>query len=211
MLLLSALAVHSLVETAALGVQSTAKSAYLITASIGKLSRKKKSVITEGHSKNTSLRPHIRMHFELSLKECYKYLLLRKTFALALSPPSFLDPCSIVTSGLHQPAESVALLVALVKSGLSKRRIALLLGGFTLVGPLGLGCGVLAKEVIGGAVEPLLVALTAGTFFYVAATEVRHKLCRCMCVYPLGCAYIRWGVRPISARKCAVCFASEYF
>jgi len=34
-LLLSALAVHSLVETAALGVQSTAKSAYLITASIG--------------------------------------------------------------------------------------------------------------------------------------------------------------------------------
>jgi hypothetical protein len=34
-LLLSALAVHSLVETAALGVQSTAKSAYLIAASIG--------------------------------------------------------------------------------------------------------------------------------------------------------------------------------
>jgi zinc transporter ZupT len=69
----------------------------------------------------------------------------------------------------------VALLVALVKSGLSKRRIALLLGGFTLVGPLGLGCGVLAKEVIGGAVEPLLVALTAGTFLYVAATEVRQQ------------------------------------
>jgi len=106
-LLLSALAVHSLVETA-LGVQSTAKSAYLIAASIG----------------------------------------------------------------LHQPAESVALLVALVKAGLPKQQVALLLGGFSAVGPLGVACGLLAKEVVGGAVEPLLVALTAGTFLYVAATEV---------------------------------------
>jgi zinc transporter 1/2/3 len=78
-------------------------------------------------------------------------------------------------AGLHQPAESVALLVALVKAGLPKRRVALLLGCFSAVGLVGLGGGLLAKEAAGGAVEPLLVALTAGTFLYVAATEVsRH-------------------------------------
>lgn len=107
-LLLSALAVHSLVESAALGVQSSAKSAYLLAASIG----------------------------------------------------------------LHQPAESVALLVALVKAGLPKRQIIGLLGAFSLVGPIGACMGVAAKEVVGGLVEPLLVALTAGTFLYVGATEV---------------------------------------
>mmetsp|Transcript_20616 Transcript_20616/g.42264 ORF Transcript_20616/g.42264 Transcript_20616/m.42264 type:complete len:351 (-) Transcript_20616:165-1217(-) len=107
-LLLSALAVHSLVEAAALGVQSTAKSAYLLAASIG----------------------------------------------------------------LHQPAESVALLVALVKAGLSKSHITALLSAFSMIGPIGLLCGVAAKDFAGSLAEPLLVALTAGTFFYVGATEV---------------------------------------
>ena len=74
--------------------------------------------------------------------------------------------------GLHQPAESVALLVALVKAGLSKPQITALLGAFTAVGPLGLACGLAAKDMAGGLAEPLLVALTAGTFIYVGATEV---------------------------------------
>ena len=74
--------------------------------------------------------------------------------------------------GLHQPAESLALLVALVKSGLPKSRIILLLGGFTALGPLGLAAGIAAKRIIGARTESLLVALTAGTFIYVGATEV---------------------------------------
>jgi zinc transporter 1/2/3 len=107
-LLLTALGVHSLIETMALGVQSNAKSAWLLAASIG----------------------------------------------------------------LHQPAESLALLVALVKTGLPRRQVMLLLTAFTMLGPLGLASGILASEVIGGRVEALLVALTAGTFIYVGATEV---------------------------------------
>jgi zinc transporter 1/2/3 len=67
----------------------------------------------------------------------------------------------------------VALLVALVKAGLPKRTIALLLAAFTCVGPLGACLGFrLAKGALGGVLEPLLVALTAGTFIYVGATEV---------------------------------------
>jgi len=127
-LLLSALAVHSLVESAALGVQSSRKSALLLAASIG-----------EGRTSPSS---------RMSL------------------PNSSLPP------GMHQPAESVALLVALVKAGLPRRGVAALLAAFSLVGPLGLGAGILAKQVGGGALEPLLVALTAGTFLYVGATEV---------------------------------------
>ena len=107
-LLLIALGVHSVIETMALGVQSTSKSAWLLAASIG----------------------------------------------------------------LHQPAESLALLVALVKSGLPKSRIILLLGAFTALGPLGLAAGIAAKRIIGARTESLLVALTAGTFIYVGATEV---------------------------------------
>lgn len=65
-----------------------------------------------------------------------------------------------------------------MSQGLSKRQIAVLLGLFSLVGPAGLGLGLLAKRSLGGLVEPVLVALTAGTFLYVGATEVRARLAR---------------------------------
>ena len=106
--MLSALGVHSLIETATLGIQSSSRSAWLLAASIG----------------------------------------------------------------LHQPAESVALLVALLKGGLTRKQIILLLSGFTALGPVGLTLGIAARSMSSGAFESVLVALTAGTFIYVGATEV---------------------------------------
>jgi zinc transporter ZupT len=50
--------------------------------------------------------------------------------------------------GVHQPAESLTMLISLLKSGLSRRNIALLLGAYSLVGPLGLASGLFASVCV---------------------------------------------------------------
>merc|ERR1719263_2461311 len=74
--------------------------------------------------------------------------------------------------GIHQPAESLALLVALLKGGLTQRRTAQLLACFSLVGPSGFIVGTMLKRLAPAKVAAALVAMTAGTFIYVGATEV---------------------------------------
>jgi zinc transporter 1/2/3 len=74
---------------------------------------------------------------------------------------------------LHQPAESVALLVSFLKSGMSTGRIVMWLVGFSVVSLGGVAAGMLVKGLASGALEAVVMALTAGTFVYVGATEVR--------------------------------------
>ena len=77
---------------------------------------------------------------------------------------------------LHQPAESLALVVALLRAGLRGPKLLRLLLLFTAMGPLGCvaGLGLHARfgKLFGGALDGALIALTAGTFVYVGATEV---------------------------------------
>jgi len=73
---------------------------------------------------------------------------------------------------LHTPAESVALLVSFLKSGLPQSQVALLLTIFSLVGPFGLGTGIVVSRFAGKIVDAVLIALTSGTFIYVGATEI---------------------------------------
>lgn len=77
---------------------------------------------------------------------------------------------------MHQPAESLALLVALLRAGITGRRLLRLLLTFTAMGPIGACLGLTLKSVfstsLGGALDGALIALTAGTFVYVGATEV---------------------------------------
>lgn len=73
---------------------------------------------------------------------------------------------------IHQPAESLALLVALLKGGLPTERIAVLLSLFSAVGYVGAALGTLIGEFAGPVVEASLIAVTAGTFVYVGATEI---------------------------------------
>lgn len=75
---------------------------------------------------------------------------------------------------LHQPAESVALLVAFLKSGMPTRSVVLWLltySGMTLIGH---AAGRAVGRFVSPSLEPLIAAVTAGTFFYVGATEVRR-------------------------------------
>lgn len=73
---------------------------------------------------------------------------------------------------LHQPAESIALLVALVKSGMPRNQIVQYLSIFSSMGPLGVGLGMAVNEYASPLVDRLVLALVAGTFVYVGATEV---------------------------------------
>lgn len=97
---------------------------------------------------------------------------LFESIALGMSsdPSSSLLLASSI--GLHQPAESLALLVSLLKSSLSKSSIIMALLSFSMIGPLGSFLGNLITSAKLPYLEGILVSMTAGTFLYAAATEV---------------------------------------
>jgi zinc transporter 1/2/3 len=92
--------------------------------------------------------------------------------ALGLSD-SFGD-CALLSLSiaLHQPAESIALLVAFLKSGMPKPQIVRYLSVFSCMGPVGVGLGMAVNEFAAPIVDSIMLAIVAGTFVYVGATEV---------------------------------------
>ena len=92
--------------------------------------------------------------------------------ALGLSD-TFGDAALLTTSiALHQPAESIALLVAFLKSGMPKAQIIQFLSIFSCMGPLGVALGMAVNEYAAPVVDSIMLAIVAGTFVYVGATEV---------------------------------------
>lgn len=86
---------------------------------------------------------------------------------------SFTDSAVLTGSiALHQPAESIALLIAFLKTGKSKREILSFLSAFSLMGPIGVGLGILVQEYAPSQLDSIVLAIVAGTFVYVGATEV---------------------------------------
>ena len=73
---------------------------------------------------------------------------------------------------LHQPAESIALLVAFLKSGMPKPQIVQFLSIFSCMGPIGVAIGMAVNNFASPVVDATMLAIVAGTFVYVGATEV---------------------------------------
>lgn len=73
---------------------------------------------------------------------------------------------------LHQPAESVALLVAFLKSGMPQHQITHYLAIFSCMGPIGMGIGMAVKSFSSPFIDATMLAIVAGTFVYVGATEI---------------------------------------
>mmetsp|Transcript_3020 Transcript_3020/g.6735 ORF Transcript_3020/g.6735 Transcript_3020/m.6735 type:complete len:513 (+) Transcript_3020:80-1618(+) len=73
---------------------------------------------------------------------------------------------------LHQPAESIALLVAFLKSGMPKPEIVKFLSIFSCMGPIGVAIGMAVNDFASPVVDATMLAVVAGTFVYVGATEV---------------------------------------
>lgn len=99
-----------------------------------------------------------------------------ETMALAVARSKSAAALLAGSIALHQPAESLALVVALLRAGLRGPKLLRLLLVFTAMGPLGClaGLGLHSRfgKIFGGALDGTLIALTAGTFVYVGATEV---------------------------------------
>ncbi|KAL7437810.1 hypothetical protein ACHAXH_004032 [Discostella pseudostelligera] len=73
---------------------------------------------------------------------------------------------------LHQPAESIALLVAFLKSGMPHAQIIQFLSIFSCMGPIGVAIGMAVNSFASPIVDATMLAVVAGTFVYVGATEV---------------------------------------
>lgn len=103
-----------------------------------------------------------------------------ETIALGLAADKSSVFYMATSIGLHQPAESIALLIAFLKTNMPTRTIVSWLSLFSLVGPLGVTIGIFIKKVSAPLTQAIIVALTAGTFLYLGATEVckyRHAVC----------------------------------
>eukprot|EP00977_Amphora_coffeiformis_P027480 scaffold34615_cov180-Amphora_coffeaeformis.AAC.2 len=86
---------------------------------------------------------------------------------------TFRDGALLTASiALHQPAESIALLVAFLKSGLTQQEILTYLSVFSCMGPIGVALGMAVNEYAAPVVDAAMLAVVAGTFVYVGATEV---------------------------------------
>jgi solute carrier family 39 (zinc transporter), member 1/2/3 len=86
---------------------------------------------------------------------------------------TFRDGALLTASiALHQPAESLALLVAFIKSGMPQAQIVKYLSIFSAMGPIGVALGMAVNEYAAPIVDSILLAVVAGTFVYVGATEV---------------------------------------
>ncbi|CAM9102603.1 unnamed protein product [Laminaria digitata] len=97
---------------------------------------------------------------------------LMETMALGLSSNKLSAGLLAMSIGLHQPAESLALLVSFLKSGLTEKQVVKMLSIFSCIGPVGLTLGIAISEFAGKLADAVLVAMAAGTFIYVGATEV---------------------------------------
>lgn len=93
---------------------------------------------------------------------------------MALGLADSFEDCALLTLSisLHQPAESIALLVAFLKSGMAQSQIVQYLSIFSCMGPIGVALGMAVNEFAAPAVDSIMLALVAGTFVYVGATEV---------------------------------------
>lgn len=100
---------------------------------------------------------------------------LFETMALGLANDWTSAVMMAASIGLHQPAESIALLVAFLKTSMPRPQVMRWLALFSMVGPLGVTAGVLISKIATPLMDAIIVALTAGTFLYVGATEVVNE------------------------------------
>ncbi len=76
---------------------------------------------------------------------------------------------------LHQPAESLAIAVAFLKTTMRRWDMVIWLLAFSFSSCLGLMAGTLIKSIASDKIEGIVVALTAGTFVYVGTNEIVNE------------------------------------
>eukprot|EP00605_Chrysophyceae_sp_TOSAG23-4_P000037 GSChrysophyteH1.ASY1.ANO1.38.1 assembled CDS len=97
---------------------------------------------------------------------------LLETVALGMAKDSSSTMMMAASIGLHQPAETLALLVAFLKTGMEKDSVVFFLLLFSCIGPAGVSLGIYLKGIASQKTDALVMAVTAGTFVYMGATEM---------------------------------------
>jgi zinc transporter ZupT len=100
---------------------------------------------------------------------------LLETVALGMAQDKIGTIMMAASIGLHQPAETIALLVSFVKTGMPTSDVIFYMSIFSVIGQCGVGLGMYIKGIASKVVEARVVAITAGTFIYMGATEMVNE------------------------------------
>jgi solute carrier family 39 (zinc transporter), member 1/2/3 len=100
---------------------------------------------------------------------------LFESLALGMTSDSAATVLLAASIGLHQPAESFALLVTYLRTNMSKKNIMKWLALYSSMAPIGVLGGIIIQQVANPVIEGLIIAMTAGTFLYVGASEIVNE------------------------------------
>ena len=72
----------------------------------------------------------------------------------------------------HKWAASLTLGISIIKSGIKLKQLFIMISIFALIGPVGIAFGMILKATANDIVEAIFLAISVGTFLYIACTEV---------------------------------------
>ena len=72
----------------------------------------------------------------------------------------------------HKWAASLTLGISIIKSGIKLKQLVIMIAVFGLIGPVGIAFGMILKATAIEIVEAIFLAISVGTFLYIACTEV---------------------------------------
>ena len=72
----------------------------------------------------------------------------------------------------HKWAASLTLGISIIKSGIKLKQLVIMIAVFGLIGPVGIAFGMILKATANEIVEAIFLAISVGTFLYIACTEV---------------------------------------
>ena len=72
----------------------------------------------------------------------------------------------------HKWAASLTLGISIIKGGIQLKRLIIMITIFGFIGPVGIAFGMILKATANDIVEGLFLAISVGTFLYIACTEV---------------------------------------
>ena len=72
----------------------------------------------------------------------------------------------------HKWAASLTLGISIIKGGIQLKRLVIMITIFGLIGPLGIALGMILRATASDTVEGIFLAISVGTFLYIACSEV---------------------------------------
>ena len=72
----------------------------------------------------------------------------------------------------HKWAASLTLGISIIKAEIKLKQLVIMIGIFGLIGPVGIAFGMILKATANEIVEGIFLAISVGTFLYIACTEV---------------------------------------